>query len=133
MRKVYILSSSIVPIPFKYKSAEVSLREITLEEAREILRGGFISAVGHESTAVFLSKILEIDVRPSRETVYLELGDSAIAIQFSERIGKIELSLEELKTLYREHKIRLLHIQLTRAEQEMTQDKEIGDYSKLIF
>jgi hypothetical protein len=60
----------------------VMIEEVSVEGARAILERGFISAVGHEATAKFLSKILGLEVRPSREAVFLHEGDAAIAIQF---------------------------------------------------
>ncbi|RLI39256.1 hypothetical protein DRO64_10790, partial [Candidatus Bathyarchaeota archaeon] len=72
----------IVPISFEYESIIVVVKQISVEEARRILERGFISAVGHEPTARFLSRILDLEVKPNRETIYLHEGDVAIAIQF---------------------------------------------------
>jgi len=110
MGRVYLLSSMIVPVPFEYKSATVTIEEISAEEARRLLKNGFISAVGHEPTARFLSRILGLEVKPSRETIYLNEGDVAIAIQFRERIQKLELQEDEIEEHFRKGKVRLLKI-----------------------
>jgi len=41
-------------------------------------------------------------MRPSREAVYLYEGDVAIALQFGERIQRIELGEEEVERCFRE-------------------------------
>jgi hypothetical protein len=110
MGKTYLLSSMIIPIPFEYKSAMAVVEEVSVEEARAILEGGFISAVGHEATARFLSRILGLEVRPSREAVFLHEGDVAIAIQFGERMQGAELGEDEVEELFREGKARFLKI-----------------------
>ena len=118
MGRVYLLSSMIIPISFEYESATVTIEEVSVEEARAILEGGFISAVGHEATARFLSKILGIEVRPSREAVYLHEDDVAIAIQFGERIQRIELGEEEVERYFREGRARFLKITVDRMERK---------------
>jgi hypothetical protein len=112
--RIYLLSSMIVPIPFEYKSAIVTIEEVSVEEAKAILEGGFISAVGHEATAKFLSRILDLDVRPNRETIYLHEGDVTIAIQFGERIQGTELREDEVERFFREGRARFLKITVSR-------------------
>ena len=114
MGKTYLLSSMIIPIPFEYKSAMAVVEEVSVEEARAILERGFISAVGHEATARFLSRILGLEVRPSREAVFLHEGDVAIAIQFRERIQGVELGEDEVERLFREGRARFLKITVNR-------------------
>ena len=118
MGRVYLLSSMIVPVPFEYKSATVTIEEISAEEARRLLKNGFISAVGHEPTARFLSRILGLEVKPSRETIYLNEGDVAIAIQFRERIQKLELQEDEIEEYFRKGKVRLLKITVERVKKK---------------
>ena len=114
MGKTYLLSSMIIPIPFEYKSAMAVVEEVSVEEARAILKRGFISAVGHEATARFLSRILGLEVRPSREAIFLHEGDVAIAIQFGERMQGVELGEDEVERLFREGKARFLKITVNR-------------------
>ena len=48
---------------------------LSVERARELLKGGFTSAVGHPETAKFLSELLEIPVPVNRITAQLQVGD----------------------------------------------------------
>ena len=79
-------------------AAFLMVEKIDLEKAKELLnRYGFISAVGHESTAQFLTQLLGLPVPVNRVAVQLQLGDAAIVFQLLSRLpeGKI-LTKEEL-------------------------------------
>jgi len=119
MGRVYLLSSMIIPLSFEYESATLTIREVSVEEARRILEGGFTSAVGHEPTARFLSRILGLKVEPNRETVYIHEGDVVIAVQFRERIQKIELTEEEIGEYFRKGKARLMKIIIDSLRKKM--------------
>jgi len=126
MGRVYLLSSMIVPISFEYESIIVVVKQISVEEARRILERGFISAVGHEPTARFLSRILDLEVKPNRETIYLHEGDVAIAIQFGERIQRVELREEEIERYFKEGKARFLKITVDRPIIQGDKEYESG-------
>ncbi|RLG07654.1 MAG: hypothetical protein DRN68_05090 [Thaumarchaeota archaeon] len=126
MGRVYLLSSMIVPISFEYESIIVVVKQISVEEARRILERGFISAVGHEPTARFLSRILDLEVKPNRETIYLHEGDVAIAIQFGERIQRVELREEEVERYFKEGKARFLKITVDRPIIQGDKEYESG-------
>lgn len=51
------------------------------EQARTIPAGGFISAVGHEATARWLSELLRLEVPCARVAVELEPGDRALVVR----------------------------------------------------
>jgi predicted nucleic acid-binding Zn finger protein len=53
-------------------------------------------------------------VRLSREAVFLHEGDVTIAMQFGERIRRIELGEDEVEELFRERKARFLKITVNR-------------------
>jgi len=98
---LYVLNSLIIPVNFdKYEKVQVKLKKISLEEAKEILKNQFISAVGHEGTARMLSELLGIEVPTNRITIFMEPGDIAVHFFLKERVaeGKI-LSKEELARL----------------------------------
>jgi len=116
----------IVPISFEYESIIVVVKQISVEEARRILERGFISAVGHEPTARFLSRILDLEVKPNRETIYLHEGDVAIAIQFGERIQRVELREEEVERYFKEGKARFLKITVDRPIIQGDKEYESG-------
>jgi len=83
-------------------AVKVWVEQITVEKARELLsRQEFVSAVGHESTAKFLSQLLGFPVPCNRVAVQLEKWDSAIVFQLiSGRLpeGRV-LTEEELATI----------------------------------
>ncbi|HUD02837.1 MAG TPA: DUF1874 domain-containing protein [Candidatus Paceibacterota bacterium] len=57
-------------------------REISLDEARGLLDGGFESAVGHSDTAAVMASQLGVTVPAIRATIALKKGDSAIVGQY---------------------------------------------------
>jgi len=79
---------------------QLKVSEISLQEAKNILSGGFISAVGHQATADILSKLLDIPVLFNRVEVKLQKGDVLIVFQLLKRLeeGKV-LTEEEIKNL----------------------------------
>jgi len=72
----------------------------SFDEAKRWLGQGFISAVGHQSTAELLSQILGLPVEANRIQVSLGPGDRAVVFQLLERLpeGKV-LGREELEQL----------------------------------
>ncbi|MFZ8788033.1 STIV orfB116 family protein [Thermocrinis sp.] len=77
------------------------VRALTLEEAKSLLREGFISAVGHQSTAEILSVLLGVEVPFNRTAITMRAGDALVVFQLRIRLqeGQI-LSAEEVKALY---------------------------------
>jgi len=74
-------------------------RELTHEEAVTLLREHpFVSAVGHEATAHFLSWLTGLEVPVNRVAVHMKAGDRAVVFRVLMRLpeGKV-LSEEELK------------------------------------
>ena len=68
------------------------------EVARAKIPKRAISAIGHETTALFLSWLLDMPVEPARIMVRMEPGDTALVLKLLERLpeGKV-LGVEELK------------------------------------
>lgn len=77
------------------------VRRATVDEVREMLRnGGFISCVGHESTARVLSTILGIEVPLNRIQVNLRHGDVVVVFQLKARLPEgVVLTDEEVMNL----------------------------------
>jgi hypothetical protein len=90
--KVYVLNSPVLTTYGTY-----NFRRLILGEAQELLSLGFISAVGHESTADFMSKVLGVTIPCERRQIAMEVGDNAIVFKLLARLpeGKI-LDKEEL-------------------------------------
>jgi len=80
--------------------ANISVSEISVDQVKQLLGAGFVSAVGHEATAQVLSQKLGIPVQLNRIQLSLKSGDSLIVFQLLFRLpeGKI-LSEEEIKSL----------------------------------
>jgi hypothetical protein len=101
MNKIYVLNSLIVPIDFeKNPKVQVKLSRISVQEAKGLLKGDFISAIGHEGSAQVLSQLLGIKIPVNRISVFFEKGDIGVHLFLKQRLpeGKV-LSEEELKNL----------------------------------
>lgn len=99
---VAILNTTILT-----NDGEFTLKTITLEEAKEILKDKeILSAVGHESTSQILTKLLEREIPLNRIQFKQETGQKAICFKLLDRPqeGKI-LTLEELKEIGYEFKL----------------------------
>jgi hypothetical protein len=77
------------------------VRPIILEEVQDLLEKGFISAVGHPSTAQLLTTLLGLPVEAQRVAIKMGRGDRLIVFQLGVRLeeGRI-LNEEEVKALY---------------------------------
>jgi hypothetical protein len=78
--KIYLgnaFSLQMIPQP----EATVKIRKITVEEAKRILQNGFINAIGHDTTAVILSKMLGMQIGMNRISIVLNPGDKIIVFQ----------------------------------------------------
>ena len=62
--------------------AEISVREISPEEARSLAMAGVESAVGHADTAAVFSNQLGVAVPANRVTVSLLKGDTVLVGQY---------------------------------------------------
>jgi hypothetical protein len=98
---IYVLNTLVIPIDFeRFPKVTVKIRKASIEEVRQLLSRGFVSAIGHQATATLLSQLLGIEVPFNRVTVKAKPGDILIHFVLRERIpeGKI-LTLEELQRL----------------------------------
>jgi len=59
---------------------------ISVGQARELLSGGFVSAVGHPGAAALLSEVLGIEVPVNRIRVEMQPGDRALVLRLKERL-----------------------------------------------
>jgi hypothetical protein len=60
-------------------------------EARRRIAGGFTSAIGHEASAAFLSRVLGTEVPVNRVSVAMAPGDQALVLRLTQRLpeGKV--------------------------------------------
>ncbi len=73
---------------------------LALEEARRLVADGFISAIGHESTARMLSELLGVAVESRRVDYQQQVGERAIVFKLKRRPpeGAI-LTAEEIRAI----------------------------------
>lgn len=92
---VTILNTSIIT-----SFGNFSYAPLTLEEAIEKVEDGFVSAIGHESTAVIISTLLNIECKMNRIQYSQEAGDEALVFKLKGRPpeGTI-LSLQEIEEI----------------------------------
>ena len=82
MSKVYVFNS---PVLTGYGDWRFS-GPLSAGAGRELLAGGFISAVGHEGAARFLSAVLLLEVPRARATIHMAKGDQALVLRLRERL-----------------------------------------------
>jgi hypothetical protein len=60
-------------------------------EAKALLAGGYVSAVGHDASAKLLSSLLGMDIPVNRIPVQMEKGDRALILRLMQRLpeGKV--------------------------------------------
>jgi hypothetical protein len=81
--------------------AKLFVRPIDLKRVKSLLKLGFESAVGHQSTAEILTNLLGIEVPANRTAIKLQSGDALIVFQLSVRLAEGQvLSKEEVLDLY---------------------------------
>jgi hypothetical protein len=98
---VYVLNALIIPVDFeKHPQVTIRIRKATVEEVRQLLSHGFISAIGHQATADLLTTLIGIEIPYNRVTIKAKPGDKLVHFVLRERIpeGRV-LTLDELKLL----------------------------------
>lgn len=93
--KVTILNTSILTTYGSYTYEQVSLKE-----AKNLIKNGFKSAVGHQSTCDVLSTLLEVEVPLNRVMYEHKKGEIALIFKLRQRPeeGKI-LTAEEIEKI----------------------------------
>lgn len=90
---LYVMNSSVVPNFGVY-----IYTPLTKEEAVKLLQEeGFVSAVGHEATAQFLSQLFNVDIPVNRVSVKMVGGDRAIVCRLRKRLeeGQVLHQIDE--------------------------------------
>ena len=90
--QVYLLNAAIIPNYGLWRFSKINT-----QKAQEHVKNGFISGIGHQVTAAYLSKLLIIDCPFNRQKINMTPGDSAIIFRFLERLpeGKL-LTMDEI-------------------------------------
>jgi hypothetical protein len=90
---IYVLNPSILTDFGLYR-----YKKITTLQAKKILKNStFVSAIGHEATAMFLSNLLETEIKCNRVAVVMQKSDVALVFRLLTRLGEGQvLKLNEL-------------------------------------
>jgi len=81
-------------------TAQLIVREVNVDDVKEIMSDNFTSAVGHNSTASVISTLVGKVVEPNRINIKLEAGDVLLVFQLLKRLeeGQV-LSQDEIMNL----------------------------------
>jgi len=96
------------------EEAKIITKKISLEEAKKILSSGFMSAIGHASTAQLLSQMLNIEVPVNRVEIKLQPGQKLVVFQLMMRLqeGQV-LNLEQIQQLIQQNKVAFYLVQFS--------------------
>jgi hypothetical protein len=101
MPKVVLANAfSLSMLPMSSAETILRVKEVGIEEVKELLAGGFESAIGHESTAAFLTKLLGIEVKAERKQITIDTNTVLVVFQLLSRLpeGRV-LTEEELRAV----------------------------------
>ena len=87
---LYIMNSPILTAPGRY-----AYELIDIERARRLLKEPFESAIGHEATARFLSRLVGVKIPTQRISIAMRPGDCAIIFRVKQRLEEGEVLTEE--------------------------------------
>jgi hypothetical protein len=95
MSQFYLLNSPILTSYGQWR-----FESISVQDARLLVQNGFISAIGHESTAQILSALLQQPVACQRISITMQPHDKALVFRLKQRLSDMrELSLAEIEQL----------------------------------
>lgn len=92
---VWLLNAPVITADGLFRS-----RTLTLPEARALVEAqGFSSAIGHASTAVLISRLLNIECPMCRRECVQLPGQQALVLRLARRLGEgqVLLHVEELE------------------------------------
>lgn len=90
---VYLLNSAVLT-----DFGEYVYRQISVEEAKDFLKNGFVSAVGHPGIAEFLTRLFGMQIPLNRIEIRMKPGDVAVVYKVAQRLPPSpELKSEDLE------------------------------------
>ena len=88
---IYLLNSPVLSNHGRYLFSG----PISPDQAHRMLANGFVSAIGHESTALLLGRLLRVEVPVNRIRISMEPGDKAIVFRLLARVPTTEIATVE--------------------------------------
>ncbi len=80
--KIYILNTPILT----HYGEWIYDGPLSPSKVKQILEQGFISAVGHQTSAEFLTELLEIKISMNRIQITMNKGDKAVILNLKTRL-----------------------------------------------
>lgn len=99
-----------------YNTALVRIRRLSVEEAKKLLSGGFISTIGHEVTARVLERLLGLPVQMNRINIVLKPGSKLVVFQITAGRVSGELTEEQINQIIREGKYEFKLVEVENAQ-----------------
>ena len=69
--------------------------ELSIEQARDLLSNGFISAIGHTASAALLTQLLAIEIPVNRISITMQIGDKALILRLLQRLPEGSVLTEQ--------------------------------------
>ena len=100
MMKKVIIANAFSLSMLTQSETLIKVSELSEEQVRQLLTNDFESAIGHESTARFLSKKLSVEIKANRKQIKLDDDTLLLVVQLMQRLpeGKV-LSEEEISKI----------------------------------